>query len=419
MVAEQLRAIDIKSASIMLEPVGRNTAPALTLAALRQMQSGSDTTLLVMPADHVIKDAHAFQAAAAAGAQLATQQRLVTFGIVPYAAVTGYGYIRKGEAVTGGDAFSIAGFVEKPDAVTAKGYLESGDYLWNSGMFMMKASVWLDQMDRLRPDILSACRRALEGAKSDNDFCRVDKAAFTACPADSIDYAVMEKVESLGAVVPLDAGWSDVGAWAALWEVLPKNESGNVIKGDVLTHKTTHSMLIGSNRLLAAVGVDNLLVIDTADAVLVARKDCAQDVKAIVEMLKKSNRAERLTHRKAHRPWGAYECIDCGNRYQVKHITVKPGASLSLQMHHHRSEHWVVVTGTARVSRGDESFLVTENQSTYIPIGVKHRLDNPGKVMLEMIEVQSGPYLAEDDIVRFDDMYGRGDQLGETDQSTA
>ncbi|HEY0635364.1 MAG TPA: mannose-1-phosphate guanylyltransferase/mannose-6-phosphate isomerase [Gammaproteobacteria bacterium] len=407
MVAEQLRAIDHQGATIMLEPVGRNTAPALTLAALRQTQTGSDAILLVMPADHVIQDVETFHAAVAIGARLAEQQRLVTFGVVPHEPVTGYGYIRKGSAESEGDAFAIAAFVEKPDVATAQHYLDSGEYLWNSGIFMMMATVWLEQMARFRPEILAACRTALEKASADRDFCRIDKATFTACPADSIDYAVMEKVEALGAVVPLDAGWSDVGAWTALWDVLPKEESGNVIKGDVLAYKTTNSMLMGSNRLLATVGVDDLLVIDTADAVLVANKNCAQDVKTIVQMLQQDNRSERINHRRVHRPWGAYESIDNGNRYQVKHITVKPGASLSLQMHHHRAEHWIVVSGTARVTRGEENFLVTENQSTYIPIGVNHRLDNPGKVLLEMIEVQSGPYLGEDDIVRFQDVYGR------------
>lgn len=407
MVAEQMRAINVEGAAIMLEPVGRNTAPALTLAALRQMEHGEDAVLLVMPADHVIQDVESFHKVATIGARLAQQQKLVTFGIVPHAPVTGYGYIRKGTALPEGDASAIAAFVEKPDVQTAQGYLDSGEYLWNSGMFMMLASVWLDQITRFRPDILAACRTALEKATADHDFCRIDKNAFTACPSESIDYAVMEKVESQGVVVPLDAGWSDVGAWTALWDVLPKDESGNVIKGDVLSYKTTNSMLMGSNRLLATVGVDDLLVIETADAVLVANKNCAQDVKTIVQMLQKDNRSERRVHRRVHRPWGTYESIDNGGRYQVKHITVKPGAALSLQMHHHRAEHWVVVSGTARVTRGEDVFVVTENQSTFIPIGTKHRLENPGKVLLEMIEVQSGPYLGEDDIVRFEDVYGR------------
>lgn len=406
MVAEQLRAINTESGAIILEPVGRNTAPALTLAALRQMQ-GADAILLVMPADHVIQDVEAFHEAVAIGTPLAEQQRLVTFGIVPHTPVTGYGYIRKGDPLQEKSAFTIAAFVEKPDITVAQSYVDSGDYLWNSGMFMMKASVWLDQISRFRPDILSACRSAMESAKGDNDFWRVNKTAFTDCPAESIDYAVMEKVESQGVVVPLDAGWSDVGAWTALWDVLPKDESGNVIKGDVIAYKTSNSMLMGSTRLLATIGVSDLLVIETDDAVLVANKNSAQDVKTIVQLLHKSNRSEWLSHRRVHRPWGAFESIDDGSRYQVKHITVKPGAALSLQMHHHRAEHWVVVTGTARVTRGEEVFLVTENQSTFIPIGQTHRLENPGKVLLEMIEVQSGPYLGEDDIVRFEDVYGR------------
>jgi len=407
MVAEQLRAINAEAASIILEPAGRNTAPALTIAALSQLQSGADAILLVMPADHVILDVEAFHEAVVVGAPLAEQRMLVTFGIVPHSPVTGYGYIRKGDALNDKDAFAIAAFVEKPDASTARDYVASGAYLWNSGMFMMRASVWIEQIAHFRPDILAACRPALEHATNDHDFCRLDKAAFTDCPSESIDYAVMEKVESQGVVVPLDAGWSDVGAWTALWDVLPKDDSGNVLKGDVIAYKTNNSMLMGNNRLLVTVGVDDLLVIETDDAVLVANKNSAQDVKTIVQLLHKNNRSEWLNHRRVHRPWGAYLSIDEGHRYQVKHITVKPGASLSLQMHHHRAEHWVVVTGTARVTRGDENFLVYENQSTYIPIGVKHRLENPGKVMLEMIEVQSGPYLGEDDIVRYEDVYGR------------
>lgn len=409
LVAEQLRAIEAEQASIMLEPVGRNTAPALTLAALRESRNGGSAILLVMPADHVIKDRAAFHAAVAAGARLAQQQRLVTFGIIPTGPEVGYGYIHKGAPAAEGDAFTIDAFVEKPDLATAEGYVASGEYLWNSGMFMMQASVWIEQIGRHRPDILAACRSALETASVDNDFCRIDRAAFTACPSDSIDYAVMERVGEQGAVVPLDAGWTDVGAWTALWDVLPKDEAGNVIKGDVIAHNTRNSMLMGNGRLLAAIGVDGLLVIETADAVLVANKDSAQEVKAIVQTLQKNNRSERLLHRRVFRPWGSYESIDHGERYQVKRITVKPGASLSLQMHHHRAEHWVVVHGTARVTRGDDVFVVTENQSTFIPIGVKHRLENPGKVLLDMIEVQSGPYLGEDDIVRYEDVYGRNE----------
>jgi mannose-1-phosphate guanylyltransferase/mannose-6-phosphate isomerase len=407
LVAEQLRAIDVKGAAIMLEPIGRNTAPALTLAALHEAVDGKDAILLVMPADHVIQNEASFHAAIATGADLARQGRLVTFGIVPSAPETGYGYILKGDELVKDSAFAIDSFVEKPDIETAREYLDSGNYYWNSGMFMMQASVWLEQIGKHRPDILAACSTAMSNSTIDHDFIRIDKASFSDCPADSIDYAVMEKVGEQGVVVPLDAGWSDVGAWTALWDVLPKDEKGNVIKGDVIAHNTSNSMLMGNTRLLAAIGVEDLLVIETADAVLVANKHNAQEVKTIVHMLQKDNRAERLIHRRVHRPWGSFEGIDHGERYQVKHITVNPGASLSLQMHHHRAEHWVIVHGTARVTRGDESFVVTENQSTYIPIGVMHRLENPGKVLLEMIEVQSGPYLGEDDIVRFEDVYGR------------
>jgi mannose-1-phosphate guanylyltransferase/mannose-6-phosphate isomerase len=409
LVAEQLRAIDIKGPAIMLEPMGRNTAPALTLAALHKSGDNKDAILLVMPADHVIQNQASFHAAVATGAELAQQGRLVTFGIVPSAPETGYGYIRKGEAVLKDNAFTIDSFVEKPDIETATEYLSSGNYYWNSGMFMMQASVWIEQIGLHRPDILDACCAAMANSTVDHDFIRIDKTAFSACPADSIDYAVMEKVGAQGVVVPLDAGWSDVGAWTALWDVLPKDDKGNVIKGDVIAHNTSNSMLMGNTRLLAAIGVEDLLVIETADAVLVANKNNAQEVKTIVHLLQKNNRSERLLHRRVHRPWGSYEGIDHGERYQVKHITVKPGASLSLQMHHHRAEHWVIVHGTAMVTRGDETFVVTENQSTYIPIGVTHRLENPGKVMLEMIEVQSGPYLGEDDIVRFEDVYGRSE----------
>ncbi|HEY0719765.1 MAG TPA: mannose-1-phosphate guanylyltransferase/mannose-6-phosphate isomerase [Gammaproteobacteria bacterium] len=406
LVAEQLRAIAIEEVSIILEPVGRNTAPALTLAALGALRDDDDAILLVMPADHVIRNSTAFRHAVAAGSVLAEQRLLVTFGIVPTTAETGYGYIRKGGAHSD-TAHAIAAFVEKPDAATAQSYFDSGDYLWNSGMFMMRASVWLEQVGQHRPDILAACRTAWAGASPDHDFCRIDKAAFTACPSDSIDYAVMERVGEQGVVVPLDAGWSDVGAWNAVWDVLPKDEQGNVIRGDVLAHNTNNSMLMGNSRLLAVIGVDDLLVIETSDAVLVANKNNAQDVKTIVQTLQKNNRSERLLHRRVHRPWGTYEAIDQGERHQVKRITVNPGAALSLQLHHHRAEHWVVVQGTATVTRGDEVFVVTENQSTYIPIGVKHRLENSGKVVLEIIEVQSGAYLGEDDIVRFEDIYGR------------
>ncbi len=468
LVAEQLRTLGVAPGEILLEPAGRNTAPALTLAALSALRAGQDGVLFAMPADHVVKDTAAFQEAVAKAASLAEQGRLVTFGIVPTAPETGYGYIqtgaqlrsapapRAGESAGGGnqgtglreqepplpsgeragvrgEAFTIARFVEKPGAETAAQYLASGDYYWNSGMFMMQAGVWLEAIGRFRPDILEACRQAHALGRSDSDFFRVDRSAFANCPSDSIDYAVMERLVSpfagggyapspspLGgegggegnafhaAVIPLDAAWSDVGAWPALWEIQDKDAEGNVTRGDVLTHHARNSMIVAQDRLVAAIGVDDLVIVETADAVLVASKAAAQDVKAIASTLKTQGRQEHAIHRRVHRPWGSYEGIDFGSRYQVKRITVNPGASLSLQMHYHRAEHWVVVRGTAKVTRGDETLVVTENQSTYIPLGVKHRLENPGAIPLEMIEVQSGSYLGEDDIVRFEDNYGRG-----------
>ena len=415
LVAEQVRELGKGEAGIILEPLGRNTAPALTLAALALEKAGDDPVMLVMPADHVIRDQAAFNAAVITAAGLAGAQYLVTFGIVPAGPETGYGYIRLGEAVAGAaaPAHRVAAFVEKPDLATAQSYVDAGDYLWNSGLFVMKASVWLKAMAHYRPDIVAACRRAYEGGARDSDFYRVDKAAFTACASDSIDYAVMEKLalEPAGglraAVVPLAAGWSDVGAWPAIWDVGVADADGNVSKGDVLAYSTRNSLLYAEHRLVAVVGLDDMVVVETADAVMVAHKSQAQDVKKIVEHLKAGNRSERLTHRRVYRPWGSYEGIDAGERFQVKRIVVKPGAALSLQMHHHRAEHWIVVRGTAKVTRGTEAFLLTENQSTYIPIGVQHRLENPGTLPLEIIEVQSGAYLGEDDIVRFEDVYGR------------
>ena len=414
LVAEQLRELDIAPGEIILEPAGRNTAPALTLAALAIEKQGADPVMLVMPADHVIRDQSAFNSAVSAAAALAEAGYLVTFGIVPTGPETGYGYIKVGATVraNGGEARAIAAFVEKPDLATAQGYVSSGDYLWNSGMFVMRASVWLRAIGEFRSDILSACRRAFAAGSQDRDFFRVDKKAFIACPSDSIDYAVMEKVtagknELQAAVVPLSAGWSDVGAWPAIWEVGVPDADGNVSKGDVLTHGTRNSLLFAEHRLVAGVGLEDMVVVETADAVMVAHKSRAQDVKKIVERLKAENRSERLSHRRVHRPWGTYEGIDAGDRFQVKRIVVKPGESLSLQMHHHRAEHWVVVRGTARVTCGEKAFLLSENQSTYIPIGEKHRLENPGTIPLEIIEVQSGSYLGEDDIVRFEDVYGR------------
>jgi mannose-1-phosphate guanylyltransferase/mannose-6-phosphate isomerase len=400
LVAEQLREMNVTPADIVLEPVGRNTAPALTLAALGATAGGEDPLLLVMPADHVIRDIAAFHKAVRQASKLAEQGRLVTFGIVPQSAETGYGYIRRRQG------HEVAAFVEKPDAKTAAGYLQSGEYLWNSGMFLLRASVWLDELRQQQPKILDACEVALRGSRRDGDFRRIAKDAFVLCPNDSIDYAVMEKTRR-AAVVPLDAGWSDIGAWSALWQVCSQDASGNVVQGDVVAHDTRNALLIAQHRLLGAVGVEDVIVVETPDAVLVAHKDRAQDVKEIVARLRHSKRTEHLTHRRVHRPWGSYEGVDSGERFQVKRLVVKPGASLSLQMHHHRAEHWVVVKGTARVTRGDEVLLLSENQSTYIPIGTRHRLENPGTTPLEIIEVQSGSYLGEDDIVRFDDHYNR------------
>ena len=400
LVAEQLREMNVTPADIVLEPVGRNTAPALTLAALGATAGGEDPLLLVMPADHVIRDIAAFHKAVRQASKLAEQGRLVTFGIVPQSAETGYGYIRRRQG------HEVAAFVEKPDAKTAAGYLQSGEYLWNSGMFLLRASVWLDELRQQQPKILDACEVALRGSRRDGDFRRIAKDAFVLCPNDSIDYAVMEKTRR-AAVVPLDAGWSDIGAWSALWQVCSQDPSGNVVQGDVVAHDTRNALLIAQHRLLGTVGVESLIVVETPDAVLVAHKDRAQDVKEIVGRLRQLKRTEHLTHRRVHRPWGTYEGVDSGERFQVKRLVVKPGASLSLQMHHHRAEHWVVVKGTAKVTRGDEVVLLSENQSTYIPIGTRHRLENPGTTPLEIIEVQSGSYLGEDDIVRFDDHYNR------------
>ena len=427
LVAEQLREIGAECQSIILEPIGRNTAPALTLAALQCVKENSDAVMMVMPADHVIQDIDAFHIAINHGYQLAQNNALVTFGIVPSSAETGYGYIKLGallDSAVGGKSrkaekyasHTIARFVEKPDKQTAEQYLRSGEYLWNSGMFIMKASIWLKKIEQHRPDILQACQQAMDKGVKDLDFFRVDKNLFSSCPADSIDYAVMEHMatmqvpstqEAFGAVVPLQAGWSDVGAWSALWEVGPRDHNGNITRGDVLQYDVNNSYIHAEHRLVAGVGIKDLIIVETADAVLVAHKDNAQEVKRIVETLKSQNREEHLVHRRVYRPWGSYEGVVTGERFQVKKIMVNPGASLSLQMHHHRAEHWIVVKGTARVTRGDENFLISENESTYIPLGTVHRLENPGTLPLEMIEVQSGSYLGEDDIVRYDDKYGR------------
>lgn len=404
LVAEQVRQLGKEPLDIILEPVGRNTAPALSLAALSLLKNEGDALMLVMPADHVIQNPEAFHEAVNNAVMLAQDGRLVTFGIAPAAPETGYGYIKKGK---GND---VAAFVEKPDAETAQAYLASGDYLWNSGMFLMRASLWLDELARYRPDILGACRSAFERGTKDGEFYRVDKQAFVSCPGDSIDYAVMEKTR-LGAVVPLDAGWSDIGAWPALWDISEQDAEGNVAQGDVYMHATQNTLLIAQHRFLAAVGLEDVIVIETPDAVLVAHKSQAQNVREIVQRLRNEQRSEYQQHRRAHRPWGSFEGIDRGERFQVKRLTINPGAAISLQMHRHRAEHWVVVKGSAKVTRGDDVYTLNENQSTYIPIGEKHRLENPGSVPLEIIEVQSGSYLGEDDIMRFEDNYNRHNQL--------
>ena len=405
LAAEQLRLLGMEQASILLEPVGRNTAPAIALAALQACAQAEDPILLVLAADHLIQDVPAFQASIQTALPLAEAGKLVTFGIVPTHPETGYGYIEQGEAV-GEGGFAVSRFVEKPDLATARDYLAGGNYFWNSGMFMFRASRYLEELERFRPDILAACRQALAGGSQDMHFTRVDATAFAACPEDSIDYAVMERTDD-AVMVALDAGWSDIGSWSALWDVSKKNEQGNVFKGDVLDQNSRNTYVHADSRLVATVGVEDLIIVETKDAVLVAHKDHVQDVKKIVEQLKSSTRDEHINHREVYRPWGVYDSIDNGHRYQVKRITVKPGAKLSVQMHHHRAEHWIVVSGTAQVTNGDKTYLVTENQSTYIPIGQIHALENPGVIPLELIEVQSGSYLGEDDIVRFEDKYGR------------
>lgn len=405
LAAEQLRQIGLEQANILLEPMGRNTAPAIALAALQAIEEGQDPLLLVLAADHLIQDVPAFHASIEAAMVLATAGKLVTFGIVPAYPETGYGYIQKGE-VLGSEGFKVNRFVEKPDLSTAQHYVASGDYFWNSGMFMFRASRYLAELEAFQPDILKVCRQALAGAEQDLHFTRIDANAFIECPDDSIDYAVMEKTAD-AAMVPLDAGWSDIGSWSALWDVSEKDSNGNVLKGDVLQHGTRHSYVHAEHRLVTTVGVEDLVIVETKDAVLVAHKSHVQDVKKIVEQLKQDQRHEHANHREVYRPWGVYDSIDSGHRYQVKRITVKPGAKLSVQMHHHRAEHWIVVSGTASVTNGDKTYLVTENQSTYIPIGQVHALENPGVIPLELIEVQSGTYLGEDDIVRFEDKYGR------------
>ena len=399
LVHEQMRRAGSRPKAILLESKGRGTAPALTLAAVHAV-TADDPVLLAMPSDHFIMQREAFQRAMERGAALAGKGAIVAFGVPPTAPETGYGYIR---ATAAG---YVEAFVEKPDAAKAKAYFDSGAYLWNAGIFAVRASVWIDAIGGFRPDILKACERAYRQGKRDGTFFRVDAKAFAECPADSIDYAVMEKI-SEAMVVRLDAGWSDIGAWDALWGLEAKDAEGNVIHGDVHAADTRNALLIAQHRLLACVGLDDVVVVETPDAVMVAHKDKAQAIGAMVARLKAAGRVECLAHRKVHRPWGSYDGIESGERFQVKRIVVDPGAALSLQMHYHRAEHWIVVRGTAKVTRGEETFLLTENESTYIPPGTRHRLENPGKLPLEIIEVQSGAYLGEDDIVRFDDEYGR------------
>ena len=410
LVAEQLRELEVAPRATILEPCGRNTAPAIALAAhaaLKGVATGAKAAgpvLLVLPADHVIRDTPAFQQAVRAALSAAQAGQLVTFGVVASRAETGYGYIQRGAAQ--GAAFRIARFVEKPNFERALEFLKSGDYYWNSGMFMFRARRYLEELERFAPEIARICAAAFRGARADLDFTRIDAATFQACPADSIDYAVMEKTAD-AVVVPLEAGWSDVGSWAALYEASDADSHGNVVRGDVLSEDTHRSYLYSESRLVAAVGLKDHVVIETKDAVLVAPQDRVQDVKKLVARLKELGRSEYSLHREVFRPWGSYDSIESGPRFQVKRLKVNPGATLSLQLHHHRAEHWVVVAGTARVTRGEEVFVLEENQSTYIPVGMKHRIENPGTVPLEIIEVQSGSYLGEDDIVRFEDRYGR------------
>jgi mannose-1-phosphate guanylyltransferase/mannose-6-phosphate isomerase len=406
MVAEQLRQVSLNTSAMILEPQGRNTAPAVALAAIQALKTDPDALLLVLPADHLIQNVDAFADAVSKAVPLAQQGRLVTFGVVPTSPETGYGYIKCGAALDP-DLYDLERFVEKPDAATAQAYVDSGNYLWNSGMFLLQAATYIEQLGTHAPQILSCCEQAMAEATTDLDFVRPGAQAFAACPGISIDYAVMEKTDA-GAVVSLDCGWSDVGAWSALWEVAERDDDGNVCKGDVILDNCSDSYFRSDSRLVAATGVANLVVVETADAILVADRSKVQDVKRIVNRLKEQKRPEVSLHRRVYRPWGSYESLVVSERFQVKRIVVNPGQTLSLQMHHHRAEHWVVVSGTAEVTCEDKVFMLGEDESTYIPLGHKHRLANPGRIPLELIEVQSGAYLGEDDIVRYEDVYGRG-----------
>ncbi|RQT36238.1 mannose-1-phosphate guanylyltransferase/mannose-6-phosphate isomerase [Burkholderia contaminans] len=407
-VADQLRSIDVTPSSVVLEPMGRNTAPAVAVAALLAMEQSADALLLVLPSDHVILDDAVFARLATAAGALANEGHLVTFGVEPTKPHTGYGYIHSGDEISGHDgAFHVRAFVEKPDATTAERFLSDGGYYWNSGMFMLKASVYLEQLTRFAPAVRKQAELSLAEAKRDADFVRLDEQAFAASPNISIDYAVMEKTDRAVMVAAAGLNWSDIGSWSALADISAADEAGNTLSGDVIADDVTGSYVRADHRMVAVLGVSDLVVVETADAVLVTHRDRSEQVKKIVERLTVSGRRESVTHRKVMRPWGSYESIDQGERFQVKRIIVNPGSSLSLQMHHHRAEHWIVVRGTAQVYNGDQVILLSENQSTYIPLGVTHRLHNPGRIPLELIEVQSGSYLGEDDIVRFDDNYGR------------
>lgn len=417
LVAEQVRQVIEQKTHIILEPIGRNTAPALTIAALHATREAKDPILLVMPADHIIENREEFHNAVNKGLSAVDTASIVTFGIVPAYAETGYGYINavKTSALSI-EVWPVKCFVEKPDRPTAEKYLADGGYYWNSGMFMTRASVWLQAMDQFQPKMLAACKAAYKKGISDNDFIRLDREAFTLCPSDSIDYAVMEKITSnnnqpiKGAMVPLDAGWSDVGAWDAVWSIAEKDSSGNAFTGDVMLEDSRNSLVYASSHLVACVGIDNLAVVETPDAVLIANKDKVQDIKKIVAHLKNEGRSETVNHRKVYKPWGWYDSLEYGEKFQVKHILINPGAKLSLQMHEYRTENWIIIHGSAEMTCGEEVFLLEENQSVFIPRGAKHRVENKGSVPLEIIEVQYGSYLGEDDIIRLDDIYGRSDE---------
>ena len=406
-IAEQLREIDVVPQGLLLEPVGRNTAPAACIAALWLAERDPDALMLLMPSDHAIADESAFLAAVETAAAAARSGVLATFGIAPERPETGYGYIERGAPLGDIDgAFAVARFVEKPDLAAAERYIAAGDYFWNSGIFLFPAAMYLSELKRLRPDMVAACRAAFKGARRDEDFVRLDKQAFADCPADSIDYAVMEHAER-AAMVTVRMGWSDLGSWDALWTMADKDEAGNTLIGNIVAEDARNCYLRSEAGLVAALGVEDLVVVATEDAVMLAPRERAQEVRRLVTRLVKENRSEADALPRVHRPWGSYQTVHAGHRVQVKHILVKPGGKLSLQMHHHRAEHWVVVQGTAKVSRGEEEIILTEDQSTYIPLGTAHRLENPGKIPLHVIEVQSGAYLGEDDIVRFEDHYGR------------